>query len=468
MVMYTLMLTVWLDNMGSMMVQPLIPFLALQFGADPSQIGFMQSFFSLTQVFGTFTMGKLADKYGETIVLRCCLLSSCCSLLAFGMSQNFTQLLIFRGLSGFFSGTMSVCQSMLAGMSETPEERVSAMSRMGVVQGAGFCLGPGIGGLLSVYGFSCVAFSAAGLTFVNFVMANFTLPKSEPHSSPEAGATGGKHGAGKEESLGLLGILKEHPNLAVCYAATFLQSFGFSDMTSTQPLMYKDLYGFTGKQMGQVLFVAGMFMIIMQQLITRRAVKLLGEKICLMIGCASRSISGFTLVSFVAWWIPTVIPALNASGGALINPCLLSLSASYAPASSRGVVMGALQSCGSLGMFFGPTVGGTLYTAAEWYPFMLAGTSQACVVVLVGLFLQTAPKKASSESLIPKEPSTPHVLTRQQSYVAHMNLEQNSGIHGLCFDIPKHPAIPHDFEVPDPEEGHGKGYGFYGRQWLMN
>jgi len=462
MVMYTLLLAVWLDCMGSMMVQPLIPFLALQFGADPSQIGFMQSFFSLMQVFGTFTMGRLADKYGESLVLRGCLLSSTLSLAAFGLSQNFTQLLIFRGLSGFFAGTLSVCQSMLAGMSETHEERVNAMSKMGVVQGAGFCLGPGIGGLLSVYGFPFVAFSASGLTLLNFILASFTLPKDEPQVSIETGGKGGKASG----SQGLLDILKSHPSLITIYAAMFLQNFAFSDMTSIMPLLFKDLYGYDGKRMGNVLFVAGMCMIVMQQLITNSAVKHLGEKSCLMIGCAARSVAGYVLVCFVASWIPRVIPALNASGGALINPCLLSLAAACAPSNARGTIMGALQSSGSLGMFFGPTTGGVLYGKKEWWPFMLSANSNACVILLVFLFLPKEPKTQVSESLIPKEESQP-VITRRQSYVENMNLEHHSGIHALCFKVPEHPIVPHDFEYNlDPD--HGQGYGFFGRQWLAN
>ena len=98
-------LAVFLDSMGTTMIMPLLPFLALQMDASPFEIGCMQSFSSLAQIFGSLILGYLSDLTGRRSILLVCLLCSSASLIALGFAPDIVQLIAFRAISGFFAGT---------------------------------------------------------------------------------------------------------------------------------------------------------------------------------------------------------------------------------------------------------------------------------------------------------------------------------------------------------------------------
>ena len=58
----------------------------------------------------------------------------------------------------------------------TEKERSKGMGKVGAAHGAGFIIGPAIGGFLSVYGLSMLGFVVAALTLVNLLFAFFFLP----------------------------------------------------------------------------------------------------------------------------------------------------------------------------------------------------------------------------------------------------------------------------------------------------
>jgi len=76
----------------------------------------------------------------------------------------------------------AVAQAYIADIT-SEKERTTGLGKVGAAHGAGFIIGPAIGGLLSIYGFSAPGFAAAALTGVNFLFAFFFLPESNAHKS---------------------------------------------------------------------------------------------------------------------------------------------------------------------------------------------------------------------------------------------------------------------------------------------
>ena len=61
---YFVYFSVFLDNMGVSIVQPILPFYAEQFGANGFQLGMLYSAYSLPATFATMFMAKMSDRFG--------------------------------------------------------------------------------------------------------------------------------------------------------------------------------------------------------------------------------------------------------------------------------------------------------------------------------------------------------------------------------------------------------------------
>lgn len=79
------------------------------------------------------------------------LLCSSVFLLACGLAGSIRQLLLFRAAHGFFAGTVSICQAIVADVAPA-EERVGKMALIMAAYGVGVVLGPGLAGLIAPFG----------------------------------------------------------------------------------------------------------------------------------------------------------------------------------------------------------------------------------------------------------------------------------------------------------------------------
>ena len=61
---YIVYFSVFLDNMGVSIVQPILPFYAEEFGANSVQLGMLYSSYSLMATFATIFMAKMSDRFG--------------------------------------------------------------------------------------------------------------------------------------------------------------------------------------------------------------------------------------------------------------------------------------------------------------------------------------------------------------------------------------------------------------------
>lgn len=62
---YVIFLITFTEVLGFSMVLPLIPFLGLELGLTPVQIGLIVSVFSFCQLFASPITGKLSDHFGR-------------------------------------------------------------------------------------------------------------------------------------------------------------------------------------------------------------------------------------------------------------------------------------------------------------------------------------------------------------------------------------------------------------------
>eukprot|EP00435_Cladocopium_sp_Y103_P064212 s797_g25.t2 len=392
-------LAVLLDKMGAMMVLPLLPFIARSMNGSSLAVGLLQSLYSLMQVFGTLALGMLADTWGKRRILLLSLFSSSVFLLACGLAVSLPQLLLFRAGHGFFAGTVSICQAIVADVTP-PEDRVGKMALIMAAYGVGVVLGPGLAGLIAPWGVFPVCAVASACTFSNFCIGMVQIPEiareasiQEPLSQE---ATHGKKPVGALQGWSQLlrALLSDLVLLAVC-SLSFLQELGMGIFMGVSALFFKDRFDIDASELGLLFCVAGAGMVVFQGFVVGKFVKIVGRPMSIFLGWILRLAVFLSLASLHFSLLPWLAVVCIVAGGALIDPCAASFTSDKAPEGMSGIFLGTYQAAASMGSFLGPVLGGLLYEYTQTAPYCMASVAALlCVPSVLALFrLQEALEK---------------------------------------------------------------------------
>jgi multidrug resistance protein len=151
-----------LVSLGYGMIQPILPFLITELGANGRDMGLLASVYAAMQLVCAPFWGTLSDRIGRRPVLLIGVLGYAITMFIFGLSTRFWMLLVARTFSGVLSsGTLPTALAYLS--DNLPEkERGGAMGQLGAAVGLGIVLGPLLGGLLSTSSLALPFFVGAG------------------------------------------------------------------------------------------------------------------------------------------------------------------------------------------------------------------------------------------------------------------------------------------------------------------
>ena len=373
--MQVVFLTVVLDLLGFGLVIPLMPFYAETFAATPFQITLIASVYSLAQFVFAPLWGQASDRWGRRPTLVLSVFMTGVMLAGFASATALWMLFLFRALHGVFTANIAIAQACMADLT-TPETRARGMGLIGAAFGIGFTIGPALGGGLSEFGISVPIWVAAGLSFLNFLLAWRYLPETRRPGS-----------ASTRRSIDPIALLRavRHPAVGLCILLTFLYVFAFAAMESTFTLFAMHEHGLGAMEIGLMLGVVGVVGAVVQGGLVHRLVKRFGEPALLppalllvAIGVASLPLA------------PIVAPMLGvfvvmAIGQGLASPSLQSLVSRGVGEDEQGEILGSNQSMGALARVVGPASGGWLYeNVAPSVPFLAAG-AVLCVAALVSI-----------------------------------------------------------------------------------
>ena len=279
-------------------------------------------------------------------------------------------------LDGVTGGNYSILSAYIADITE-PEERGKYFGMLGAVAGAGFIIGPAIGGFMSQFGNSVPAYLAAGITLVSLAWGYFFLPES---LRPEHRAT--------QISLDELNLFKQLggafaiPQLRWLLTATFFFSLPFAILQSSMAVLIIDSLGWNADSIGYLFLLIGVLDILMQGVLSARLLPIFGEVKLMIAGLVCEVVAYLLLGAVAIAASPIFVFAgiiMFAIGTGFLEPSLRGLISQAAGPRQQGVVQGGNQSIQSLAMVVGPLIGGVLYTqAGHVVPFWFG----ACVVVL--------------------------------------------------------------------------------------
>jgi len=281
-------------------------------------------------------------------------------------------LLISRITAGMATEA-AVAQAYIADIT-SEKERTSGMGKVGAAHGAGFIIGPAIGGLLSIYGFSAPGFAAAALTGINLLFAFFFLPESNAHAN-----SGMQKPVNSDGYWRRLAKALTKPLIGTVFVILFIITFAFSAIPVIVPLLGIAFFGFGELEMSYFFMYIGVVQIVLQGILIGRLTKRWGEKNLIVFGSLLMTIGIFIMPMFSSIVVFFSSLTMISSGIGILGTVLPSFISKRAPADEQGGMLGVAQSVGSIARIPGPLVGGLI---AEFVGLDVAFLLSATLVMI--------------------------------------------------------------------------------------
>jgi len=340
-----------LDMMGIALIMPVMPaYLKELTGADATA-GVMEGswlfiVYSLMQLlFGTF-IGNLSDRFGRRPILLASVLTFAIDNLICALAGSYWILFVGRVLAGISGASYATASAYVADIS-TDETRAKNFGLVGISFGVGFTLGPVIGGLLGEFGPRVPFYVAAGLAFLNFVVAAFLLPETlEPHQRR-------KFEWKRANPLGGLLQLRKYHGIGWIVTVMFLFWLAHVVYPVVWPFVSDYRYGWGPLMISLSLGAFGIMSAVVMGLALPQIVKRYGEWNTAVIGLVFCAV-GFLGYTF-AWegWMVFVVILVACLEG-ISDPALRAITSAGVPSSEQGDLQGTLTSLSSVTSIVGP------------------------------------------------------------------------------------------------------------------
>jgi DHA1 family tetracycline resistance protein-like MFS transporter len=255
---------------------------------------------------------------------------------------------------------------------------------MGVAFGAGFVLGPALGGLAGALDPRLPFWIAAALSLLNCVYGFFILPESLPSERRTPFAWR------RANPLGSLRLLRSQPQLTGLALVNFLANLAHASLPSIGVLYMMYRYGFDERIVGFTMAGIGVCAMVVQGGLIGPTVKRFGERAALIVGLLF-GIAGFTTWALapngLVYWLG--IPLLSLWGFA--GAASLGLMSRRASPSEQGQLQGANASMMGIANLIGPGLFTQVFAffigaGAVWHlpgaPFLLAALLLAAAAVV--------------------------------------------------------------------------------------
>src|SRR5712691_795049 len=213
-------ITVLLDMLALGIVIPVLPKLVVDFlsgdTARAAEIyGIFGTVWALMQFIFSPVHGALSDRFGRRPLILISNFGLALDYVLMALAPNLWWLFVGRVISGITAASISTAYAYVADVTP-PQDRAARFGMLGVAFGAGFILGPAIGGLAGSVDPRLPFWIAAALSLANAAYGFFILPESLP---PERRSPFRWRRA---NPIGSLVLLRSHKRLAAFATVNFL------------------------------------------------------------------------------------------------------------------------------------------------------------------------------------------------------------------------------------------------------
>ena len=373
---FVIVLTVFIDVTGFGIIIPLLPFYANEFQAGPTALGVLIASFAIMQFFFSPLLGKVSDKQGRKPILLISLFISFISFTIFSFANSYLMLLFSRIIGGIAT-ERAVAQAYIADVTDH-KNRTKEMGKIGAALGAGFIIGPALGGILSTYGFSIPGYAAMILTLINILFVISFLPEPQRDKEKTIENTG--------RSLGYLRGLRDSlrkPLLGPTLLILFIVTFAFSTIPVIVPLLSIDFFNFSSLELSFVFIYIGLIQIVMQGYLIGPLSKRLGEQKLIVLGPVVMATGIILMPVFRNVVIFFFANSLLAAGFGLINTSIPAFLSKRISLDEQGGILGIAGSVASIANIPGPLIIGFIYAfAGSFVPFFISAVMLAAAFLI--------------------------------------------------------------------------------------
>jgi MFS family permease len=337
----------FVDVLGTMIMVPLLPYLAQHFGANGLIVGTILTTSGVAGVIAAPVWGGVSDKLGRKRVVLIAQIVSLVGYVLLALSHSLTMIFVARAIAGFGSGGIGVTQSYIADVT-AEEDRDRAYALFGAVFGVGIVLGPVLGGGLIRFGFAAPFAAAALIELVTIALTLRFLP--EPPRSAAARASLREASAIVVRDPAIRSLVVRHM-LFIFAVTSFFAVFSLYLQRELRvgPQLSSGLLAGAG-------FVGGIALVAVVGPLAQR----FGDAVVAQAGfvCLVVAYVGLAFIRQLAFF--GVALGLWAIGAASVEPTLTALLSRAAPARERGAILGFNDAASNLALIVAPVVGGAV------------------------------------------------------------------------------------------------------------
>jgi DHA1 family tetracycline resistance protein-like MFS transporter len=381
--------TILLDTLALGVVIPILPKLVESFvdndTANAARIfGLFGTVWALMQFLFSPIAGALSDRFGRRPVVLLSNFGLALDYVLMALAPTLSWLFVGRMISGITSASISTAFAYITDVT-APEHRAAVFGKIGVAFGAGFILGPALGGLLGGIEPRLPFWVAAALSFANALYGLLILPESLPKNrrSPFRWKSA--------NPVGALHLLRTDRVLTGLSVANFFAQLAHVVLPSTFVLYATYRYGWSTTTVGATLALVGVCAMVVQGAAIGPIVRRFGERRALLLGLACGA-AGFLIFGAAPtgalFWLGIPVMALWGVAGAATQALMTRL---VAP-DQQGQLQGATASVQSVSQMLGPFlftltfayfIGGDAPLKLPGAPFLLASALLALALALV-------------------------------------------------------------------------------------
>ena len=369
---WTILLIVFVQFSGTMMVVPILPLYAKErFDVSSTVIAFLISIFFGAQFLAGPLLGRWSDRYGRLRVLLVSQFGTAVSFALIAVAGSVELLFFARILDGITGGNLIVAQAYMTDITP-PERHTEALGKVWGAMGLGLVFGPFMGSALAALFGATIPFLLAALVafltvgVIYLTMSETRLPSGKMDAAAKARA-----------QISAAEVLRNLP-LVFILTVTFCTTITFGLMLSTFAL-YGEAVMFAGLPAAQVTLGIGLVFMsfgmgqvvtqwwVLPWLLTRTQIGklafwgLIGRGMGVSVMATLGSGTGFIFAPisglFSALGVGTMVPALQAMATRATRDEV------------RGAILGWVQSASSLATIIGTAFAGALFDAHPRLPF---------------------------------------------------------------------------------------------------
>ncbi len=343
--------TLLIDVIGLGIIIPVMPRLITELTGDSlgeaaRDGGWLMFIYAFFQFICAPVIGGLSDKFGRRPVLLASLFGFTIDYLFLTFAPTLFWLYVGRIVAGILGASFTTAAAYIADIS-TPEKRSQNFGLIGAAFGAGFIIGPVIGGLLGQYGSRMPFMVAAGLSFINFLYGYFVLPESlKPENRRPFDIR-------RANPVGALLHLKRYPVIAGLVFSLILLYLSAHAVQGSWSYFVMEKFRWQEREIGISLGAFGILSMIVQGGLIRVIIPKLGNERSIYTGLMLNCI-GFTLFAFAQQSWQLYIYMVPYILGGIAGPAIQGVISTQVKLNEQGELQGALTSLASATSIIGP------------------------------------------------------------------------------------------------------------------